>query len=35
MLIMKKLALSTLMSSSLLFYPVLQASAETPQHVVK
>lgn len=35
MLTMKKLALSTLMSSSLLFYPVLQASAETPQHVVK
>ena len=31
----EKLALSTLISSSLLFYPALQASAETPQHVVK
>lgn len=35
MLTVKKLALSTLISSSLLFYPALQASAETPQHVVK
>lgn len=35
MLTVKKLALTTLISSSLLFYPALQASAETPQHVVK
>ena len=35
MLTVKKLALSTLISSSLLFYPALQAAAETPQHVVK
>ncbi len=35
MLSVKKLALSSLISSSLLFYPALQASAETPQHVVK
>ena len=35
MLTLKKLALSTLISSSLLFYPALQALAETPQHVVK
>ena len=31
----KNLLFSTLISSSLLFYPALQASAETPQHVVK
>ena len=34
MLTVKKLALSTLITSSLLFYPALHP-AETPQHVVK
>ncbi len=35
MLTVKKLALSTLITSSLLFYPALHSLAETPQHVVK
>lgn len=35
MLTVKKLALSALITSSLLFYPALHSLAETPQHVVK
>jgi Ni,Fe-hydrogenase III small subunit len=35
MLTVKKLALSTLISSALLLYPSLQVLANTPQHVVE
>ncbi|MEH0885141.1 MBL fold metallo-hydrolase [Enterobacter sp. UNJFSC 003] len=35
MFTVKKLAVSTLLTGSLLFYPALHAVAETPQHVVK
>jgi len=35
MFTVKKFALSTLLTGSLLFYPVMHAAANTPQHVVK